>query len=108
MNRITRKDDLIDQLAQRTGFFKKNMVEVVNALEDIILESLETATFEENSELHLRPGVVIKGRRVPAHEVVDPRTQEIVISPEKVIPSAVFKQSIRQKLYVRPKSKKKG
>lgn len=101
MERVMKKQELIDELAERTGFFKTNMKEVVFALEDIILENLQTATFEEDSELHLRHGVIIGGRRVPEGEAKDPRTGEIIISPEKVIPYATFKPSIRQKLYVR-------
>jgi nucleoid DNA-binding protein len=104
-NNIFKKEDLVCLLAEKTGFYKKNMREVVDALEDVILECFQSATFEHDSELHLAPGVVLVGKRKPAGEVTDPRTGETVMGAEKVIPSAVFKQSIRQKLYVR---KKKG
>ena len=99
MKRIIKKPDLIDELASRTDFYKKNMKVVVEALEDIILESLETAEIGEDSELHLAHGVVICGKRTPQREAKDPRNGEIVTTPEKVIPYAVFKTSIRQKLY---------
>ena len=107
MERIMKKSGLIDELADRTGFFKKNMKEVVDALSDIIIEHFETAEFGANSELHLAPGVVLVGTRKPKGEAKDPRTGEIVISPEKVVPSAVFKQSVRQKLYKKSKYNKK-
>ena len=106
---IFKKEDLVDLLHEKTGFYKKNMLEVVNALEEIILECFQAATFEHDSELHLAPGVVLVGKRKPPCEATDPRTGESIISPEKVIPSAVFKQSIRLKLYKKPKGyKKKG
>jgi nucleoid DNA-binding protein len=109
MERIMNREDLARALAEKTGFFVKNMNEVTVALEEIVLENLLEATFEEDSELLIAPGVVIGGRRVPAREAKDPRTGEMILSPEKVIPYATFKQSIRQKLYNRPKnSKKKG
>ena len=110
MERIMKKPELVDELATRTGFFKKNMKEVVDALADIIEEQFQTAEFGADSELHLAPGVVLKGTRKPAGEAKDPRTGEMIISPEKVIPSATFKQSIRLKLYKKPKGykKKKG
>ena len=107
MERIMKKDDLIDELAVRTGFFKKNMKEVVEALSDIIIEHFQTAEFGADSELHLAPGVVLTGTRKPAGEAKDPRTGQIIISPEKVIPKAVFKPSIRLKLYKKPKGYKK-
>ena len=101
MEAIIKKQELINELSERTGFFKKNMADVVDALADIILENMEAATFEQPSELHLRHGVIIGGRRVPKREAKDPRTGENIMSPEKVIPYATFKPSIRQKLYKR-------
>lgn len=101
MEQIIKKDDLIDLLAERTGFYKYNMKDVVEALADIILENMQTATFEQPSELHLRHGVVIGGKRVPKRKAKDPRTGEDIMSPEKVIPYAIFKPSVRQKLYKR-------
>jgi nucleoid DNA-binding protein len=107
MERIMKKPELAEELAARTGFYKKNMKEVVDALSDIIEEHFLTAKFGEDSELHLAPGVVLVGTRKPAGEAKDPRTGEVIISPEKVIPSATFKQSIRQKLYKKPKGYKR-
>ncbi len=107
MERIMKKTELVDELADRTGFFKKNMREVVDALSDIIEEHFQTAEFGADSELHLAPGVVLVGKRKPASEATDPRNGEMIISPEKVIPSATFKQSIRLKLYKKPKGYKK-
>ena len=104
---IFKKEDLVDLLHEKTGFYKKNMVEVADALEEIILECFQAATFEHDSELRLAPGVVLVGKRKPAGEAVDPRTGETIVSPEKVIPSAIFKQSIRLKLYKKPKGYKK-
>lgn len=102
-----KKPELTEELAARTGFYKKNSREFVEALSDIIIEHFETAEFGADSELHIAPGVVLVGKRKPAGEAKDPRTGEIVISPEKVIPSAVFKQSVRLKLYKKPKGYKK-
>lgn len=107
MKRIMKKQELIDELAERTGFYKCNMKIVADALSDIIIEHFETAEFNADSELHLAPGVVLVGKRKPAGKAKDPRTGEEIISPEKVIPSAVFKQSVRLKLYKKPKGYKK-
>jgi nucleoid DNA-binding protein len=107
MKRIMKKPELIEELAIRTGFYKKNMKDVVEAFSDIVEEHFQTAEFGADSELHLAPGVVLIGTRKPEGEAKDPRTGETIISPEKVIPSAVFKQSIRKKLYVEPKGYKK-
>lgn len=107
MERIMKKPEIVDELSARTGFFKKNMREVVDAYADIIIEHFSTAEFGADSELHLAPGVVLKGTRKPAGQAKDPRTGETIVSPEKVIPSAIFKQSVRLKLYKKPKGYKK-
>ena len=107
MERIMKKQEIIDEIAARTNFFKVNVKSMVEALQDIIVEHFETAEIGANSELYLAPGIVIIGKRKPAGEAKDPRTGETVVSPEKVIPSAVFKQSVRLKLYKKPKGNKK-
>ena len=112
MKRIMKKQDLVEELYNRTNFLKGTIRDIVNALEDIIEEHFKTAQIGKDSELHLAPGVVLVGKRKPACEAVDPRNGETIITSEKVIPSAVFKQSIRQKLYKKSgyykKKSKKG
>jgi len=98
MNRIMKKPELAEELSARTGFYKKNMKDVVDALADIVTEHFMTATYEEDSELHIAPGVLICGHRTPEHESIDPRNRNVIMTPEKVRPYAVFKPSIRQKL----------
>ena len=107
MERIIKKPELVDELSVRTGFYKKNMKDVVDALSDIVEEHFTTAEFGADSELHLAPGVVLCGERKPEQEAVDPRNGEKIITPEKVLPYAIFKQSIRKKLYIQPKKKNK-
>lgn len=107
MKRIMKKEDLACELAERCGFYKKNTRELVNALADIIIEHFNTATFNEPSELHLAPGLVLVGTRKPEGISIDPRDRSEVVSPEKVIPSAIFKPSLRLKLYKQPKGYKK-
>ena len=107
MERIMKKQDIIDEIADRTKFFKVNVKDMLEAFQDIIIEHFETAKIGENSELYLAPGIVLVGVRKPAGEAKDPRTGEIVTSPEKVVPKAVFKQSVRLKLYKKPKNNKK-
>ena len=107
MKRVMKKPELVDELSARTGFYKKNMKEVVEALSDIVIEHFSTATLDEPSELHLAPGLVLVGTRKPEGKSIDPRDRSEVITPEKVIPSAVFKPSLRLKLYKKPKGYKK-
>jgi nucleoid DNA-binding protein len=103
MSKIVKRQDLVDLLAKKTNFYKYNMKTVVAALEEIIYETLQDATFEQDSEIHLAPGLVILGHREPEKEAKDPRTGEKIISPEKVIPRANFRPTLRLALYKKPK-----
>ena len=95
---IMKKPELADALAERTGFYKGNMREVVDALADIVIDQLLTATYDEPAEIHISPGVIIGGKRYPERMVVNPSTQEAVMTAEKVIPYSKFKVSARRKL----------
>lgn len=98
MERILKRKELIDELAERTGFYKYNIDAMLDALDDIIVENMSTATKKEPSEIHLSLGFVFGGRYSPKHEVKDPRNGETVITPAKYIPYARFKTSFRKKI----------
>ena len=104
--KIMEKGDLINDLAERTGFYKMNIREIVDAFGDLLIDQLNTADFEEDSRIYLAPGVYIGGQRVPEKETRDPRNGSKVISPEKVIPYAKFTQTFRNKFRVEKKYKK--
>lgn len=107
MERIMKKQEIVDEIAARTKFYKCNIKDMVEALQDIIIEHFETAEIGANSEFYLAPGIVLVGVRKPAGEAKNPATGDTVISPEKVVPKAIFKTSIRQKLYKKSKYYKK-
>ena len=98
MKRILKKKDIANELAKRCNFYKYSMEEVVDALEDIIVENMGKASFDEDAEIHLAKGLTIGARRFPEREVRDPRNQDVVTTPEKVIPFARFTYTFRQKI----------
>ena len=98
MERVLKRKELIDELAERTGCYKYNIDAMLDALDDIIVENMSTATKKEPSEIHLSHGFVFGGRFSPKHEAKDPRNGETVITPAKYIPYARFKPSFRKKI----------
>ena len=107
MDRVMKKDQLVDELALRTGFFKKNIREMLDALDDIIVENMSMATKTERSEIQLSLGFAFGGRYTPRREAKDPRTGAVIMTKAKYIPYARFTQSFRDKINVRAKQKKK-
>lgn len=90
--------DIIDELKERTGFYKKNIKELLDALDNIIIENMNMATYDEPSEIILFSGWRLGAKRVPERPYCDPRNREEIITPEKVIPYCKLKQSYRQRL----------
>lgn len=98
MERVLKRRQLVDELAERTGFYKYNLEEMLDALDEIIVENMSTATKTEPSEIHLSHGFVFGGRYTPKREVRDPRNGNTVVTPAKYIPYARFKTSFRHKI----------
>lgn len=93
------KDDLVRAIAKKSGFYISNCKVMIEALEEVILENMRLARTGEDSELYIAKGLYFHGIRKAEHEARDPRNQNIIITPEKVIPSCEFRQSFRDKLY---------
>lgn len=98
MERVLKRKELVNELAKRTGFYKKNLDEMLDALDDVIVENMSAATKTEPSEIHLSLGFVFGGRYAPKREVRDPRNGNVVMTAAKYIPYARFKPSFRQKI----------
>ena len=93
-----KQKDIIDELSERTGFYKYNIKDLLDALEDIILENMNMATYDEPSEIVLFHGWRLGAKRLPDRPYRDPRNQQEIITPEKLIPYCKLKQSFRQRL----------
>lgn len=98
MERVLKRKQLVDELAKRTGFFKQNIDVMLDALDDVIVENMSTATKTELSEIHLSHGFVFGGRFSPKHASKDPRDGSPIMTPAKYIPYAKFKPSFRKKI----------
>jgi len=93
-----KQDDIIAELKERTGFYKKNIQELLDALDDIIIENMNTADYDEPSEMRLFSGWRLGAKKVPERQSYDPRNRDKIITPEKLIPYCQFKQSFRQRI----------
>ena len=98
MERVLKRKQLVDILSERTGFYKHNIDTMLDALDDVIVENMSTATKNEPSEIHLSLGFVFGGRFAPRREAKDPRDGSVIMTPAKYIPYAKFKPSFRKKI----------
>lgn len=98
MERVLKRKQLVDILSERTGFYKKNIDAILDALDDVIVENMSTATKTEPSEIHLSLGFIFGGKYSPRREVKDPRDGSTIMTPAKYIPYAKFRPSFRKKI----------
>ena len=98
MEQIIKKQELIDELSKRTGFYKHNIDTILDALDDVIVENMSAATKDEPSEICLSLGFKLGGRYSPKHEARNPKTGEMCITPAKYIPYAKFSPAFRKKI----------
>jgi nucleoid DNA-binding protein len=98
MERVLKRKQLVDELAERTQFYKYNIEAMLDALDDIIVENMSMATKTEPSEVHLSLGFVFGGRYAPKREAKDPRDGSTIMTKAKYIPYARFTQSFRNKI----------
>ena len=97
---ITR-EQLIRKVAEESGYYQKDIRNVFNVLEDVILECFGEVTDEEPIAIRVLPGLCLHGHIVPERERVDPRNLEPIVCPPTVKVSArysdLFKKKIQEK-----------
>lgn len=91
------KGEFVDQLAKETGFTKKDSRKALDAVIDIITESLE-----DNKEVLLTGFGKFETRPRKATERINPQTQEKIQVPSKVVPAFKagknLKETVKDKL----------
>ena len=92
------QDQIIRQVKEKTGFSLWSLKEALNALEEVIVENMLTATPEQPSEIRLFPGWRVGAKILPEREAKDPRNGETIITPEKFSPYCTFEQYYRKKI----------
>lgn len=93
-----KQKDIVDELKARTGYYKYNIEVLLEALDEIIIENMNMATYDDPSEIILFNGWRLGAKRVPERPYCDPRDHSDIITPEKLIPYCKLKQSFRQRL----------
>ena len=104
---ITR-EMLIKMLAEKSGYYQKDLRQVLHCLDDIVLECFSEVTEDEDISLQLVQGIKVGCKIVPERERKDPRTQEDIICSACCKPNAKFSQDFRKLIQEQYDSKKDG
>lgn len=92
------RQEVIDELSKRAEFYKKPTAKFLDALEEMLTDILSEASLDEDVEIQLVKGLTIGASRNPSHPGKDPRNQNDIVVPEKVVPYAKFTYTFKQKI----------
>ena len=94
---ITR-EQVIKRVAEKANYWQKDVRNVFNALEDVILECFGEITDEEPISIRILQGFAFNGYVVPERERRDPRNNEPIICKPTVKVSAKYSDLFKEKI----------
>lgn len=94
------KDQMARDLADRTGFYIKDVKDVLSAMDDYVKEVFAEVVDNEDVSLQIVEGIKIGCKVIPERERVNPQNQEPIICKATVKPftkySEVFRETIQK------------
>ena len=88
-----KQEDVIALVKDKSGYYKKDLRIVFEALEDSLIELLSYANLDNPIEIKLFDGFVLQAKREPVREATDPRNGEIIMAREKIKPNVKLKRT---------------
>ena len=98
MKKFISQDDIIDELHKKTEFYKKDLRTIIDSLEEVIMELMVDTVEGQPSEIRLFHGWKLGAKVLPERESKNPKTGEMIVTPEKISPYCSFEQSFKKKL----------
>lgn len=94
------KDQMARDLAEKTGYYLKDVKTLLSAMDDVVKEYFAQVTDDEDVVVQIVEGVKISCKVVPERERVNPATGEPVVCKATVKPgvkySTVFRDTIQK------------
>ena len=104
---ITR-ETLIKMLAEKSGYYQRNIRALLHCLDDVVLELFDDVIDHGEVSLQLVKGIKVGCKVVETRDRVNPRTQEPIVVPETIKPFAKFSQDFRTTIQEQYDNKKGG
>lgn len=104
---ITR-EMLIKRLAEKSGYYQRDIRNVLHCLDDVVLDCFSEVTDSEPISIQVVQGIKVGCSIVPERQRKDPRTQEDIICAPCCKPNSKFSQEFRAKIQEQYENKKDG
>ena len=92
---LVTKDQLARSIAEKSGFFLKDIKVVLSAMDGAVQEFFAEVTDDEEVMIQLTQGIKCGCYVVPERQRKNPKTQEDIICAPTVKPKTVFSQDFR-------------
>lgn len=103
---IITREMLIKRLAENSGYFQRDIRNLLQCLDEVVYECLNEVTDDEDVSVQLLKGVKIGCSIQPERQRKDPRTQEDIICKPCCKPNAKFSEGFRELIQEQYESKK--
>lgn len=94
---ITR-ENMIDLLSEKSGYYKKDVRELLHCMDEVVLEQLGEVTPDEDVSIQIVQGVKLQCVSVPERARKDPRNQNDITCPSTCKLKAKFSQDLKLKM----------
>lgn len=104
---ITR-EKMIKRLSERSGYYQKDVRNLLQCMDDVVFEALCEATLDEEIQVQLVTGIKCGCKIMGERSRVNPQNQEPIVVGETTKPFAKFSRDMKFKLQEQYNSKKNG
>lgn len=94
---ITR-EQMIKRVAEKANYWQKDVRNVFNALEDVILECFGEVTDDEPISIRILPGFALNGYVVPTRSRVNPQDHSPIVCGPTVKTSAKYSDLFKKRI----------
>ena len=92
---LVTKDMIARAIAEKSGYFLKDVREVLSVIDDVVKEYFAEVTDDEEVMLQICEGIKVGCYVVPERPRKNPKTQEDIICAPTVKPKTKFSQDFR-------------
>lgn len=102
------REQLVKKLAQKSGFWQKDIRDLFKCLDEVILEYFAEATENEDVSIQLVSGIKIGCSIIPERERKNPRTQQNITCKPCCKPKSKFSVDFRHVIQQNYEEKQNG
>lgn len=103
---IISREDLITRLSENSGYYKKDIKNLLQSLDEVVIDCFSDVTDDEEIIVQLIKGIRCGVKIIPERQRKDPRSQDDIICPPCCKPFARFSDDFKKNIQIKYEEKK--